>query len=188
MTFLRTLVRLKLLPVILFVIGFVIPILFALPNVIPFTFMAAFFVGTFGATIGLILHMVLAQNRDVQGDPAKAGSQEKIKAAVELATAWLDKQPEVIQRAFVLQLAENLTVTIRASVSQRPEIGTIQMANELLHVAIGWLQKPNTFSQSASEMLKQANLAFSRAEDFRPGPDVDLIEFAITSAMKSVQL
>src|SRR5687768_10282908 len=128
MEFLRTLVRLKLLPVVLFAIGFLAPILLALPNVIPFTYMTAFFVGIFGATVGLILHMVLAQNKDVQGDPAKAGSKEKIQGVVERTAAWLDKQPEAVQRAFVFQLAENLTITIRSSVGQRPEIGTILMA------------------------------------------------------------
>jgi hypothetical protein len=188
MALLRTLVRLKLLPLILFVVGFMVPIILAMPKVVPFTYMAAFFAGTFGATIGLILHMSLAQNQNVQGDPAKADSLDRLKTTLTSTKQWLDKQPESTQRAFAFELASNLTVTIRTSVGHSPETGTIQMANEFLHWVVQWLRTPNTFKQTAAEMLEGAHLAFRRAEEFRPAPDVEQIIFAIDQAMKSAQL
>ncbi len=188
MAFMRTLVRLKLLPVVLFVIGFIVPILLALPKVIPFTYMAAFFVGMFGATIGLILHMSLAQNQSIQGDPPKADSLDKLKATLTNTRQWLDKQPESMQRTFAFELAANLTVVIRTSVGHPPETGTIQMANEFLHWVVQWLRMPNTFKQTATEMLEGAHLAYHRAVEFRPAPDVDQVIFAIEQAMKSAQL
>lgn len=188
MSLFRTLVRLKLLPPALFAFGFLVPIFLSYPRIVPFTYMASFFVALFGATMGLVLHMGLAQNKNVQGDPVKEGAKEKLTATLDATKQWLDKQPESTQRAFVFELATNLTITIRTSLGPSPETGTIQMANELLHWVVQWLQSPNTFKQTASQMLDGANLAFTRAEDFRPAPDVDQIIFAFEQSMKRVQL